>query len=922
MGAPSVGLRLVYLVQVTGQLALVALVATSLFAFYRVYRRHYLFHWGLSWTAHAFYLLGASGSSALANVLGGSALLRVTSAGISTFAGFLQISWLLLGTWELAGRRDAPKAVSRGAALAGLGVGVISLLVFGPGLQTSPSAFLGRLGMRWLLATTAYLLAAVSLLWFARRRPAAFGRNLMGVALTGCALDQGAYLALALRPGPSSPAPFALMGIFDLAAMAGLGLAVVIWLLEDERERVLHAVAETEHRQRAQGCVYRISEAAHSVRDLPDLFRSIHASIAEAMPAPNFYIALLDGKQGTLSFPYFVDERDIAPEPKRLGRGATEYVLRTCKPLLGTPEVFADLEARGEVEPMGSDSVDWLGVPLMSGAEAFGVLVVQTYDPAVRLGAEEQELLVFVSEQVAAAIEAKRAEEALRLGEARLRQVIDLVPHFIFAKDTEGRFLLVNRAVADAYGTTVERLLGSKDADFARSAEEVEHFRADDLEVIASGRPKPGVEEPITDSTGRVRWLQTTKIPFTFSGSASPAVLGVSLDITERKAAEEALLRAAKEESLSVLAGGVAHDFNNLLAALLGHVSLALAKLREGEPARAHIEKAASVIERAASLTRQMLAYSGRGRFVIKALDLDAIVRETLPLLEVALPKRVRLVAGLGDGLPGIQADEGQLQQVLMNLVINAAEAIGDRSGTVTVTTGTRRVAPEEGAAWQVGAEPLAPGEYVLLEVADDGPGMDRETLSRIFDPFFTTKFTGRGLGLAAVLGIMRGHGGGLAVKSEAGRGTAFRLLFAATGAMPPRPPPLSLPTASERLCVLVIDDEEVVRDMVAEVLAFEGFDVLLAADGFAGVRLLTERVASIDAVLLDLSMPGLSGEETFARLIAVRPDIPVILSSGYDNAEAVRRFEGRGPAGFIQKPYRPAELVEEIRRCRQLTMP
>ena len=231
--------------------------------------------------------------------------------------------------------------------------------------------------------------------------------------------------------------------------------------------------------------------------------------------------------------------------------------------------------------------------------------------------------------------------------EARLRQVIDLVPHFIFAKDDEGRFLLANRAVAEAYGTTVDGLIGRTDADFARSEEEVRHFREDDLEVIRSGRPKVVLEEPITDSRGRVRYLQTTKIPFTFSGTGRPAVLGVSIDITERKAAEEALRRAAKEESLSVLAGGVAHDFNNLLAAILGHASLALKQLPAGSPARRHVEKAASAVERAADLTRQMLAYSGRGHFVVRPTDLNALVRENLPLLEVAVPKNVRLEAQL-----------------------------------------------------------------------------------------------------------------------------------------------------------------------------------------------------------------------------------------------------------------------------------
>ena len=513
--------------------------------------------------------------------------------------------------------------------------------------------------------------------------------------------------------------------------------------------------------------------------------------------------------------------------------------------------------------------------------------------------------------------EQRHADRALRDSEARLRQVINLVPHFIFAKDEKGRFLLVNRAVADAYGTTVDRLIGRTDADFAASEEEVRQFQEADLEVMRSGNPKAIAEERITDTGGRQRWLQTTKIPFTFSGTGRPAVLGVAIDITERKAAEEALRRAAKEESLSVLAGGVAHDFNNLLAAILGHAALALKQLPQGSSARRHVEKAALAVERASDLTRQMLAYSGRGHFVVQPTDLNALVRENLPLLEVTLPKSVKLEARLAPGLPCVDADVGQLQQVLMNLVINAAEAIGERGGMVSVSTVVREVAAADGALWRASGQALAPGPYVGLEVRDDGPGMTPETLDRIFEPFFTTKFTGRGLGLAAVLGVVRGHRGALSVDSAPDRGTVFRLLFA-PGTQPARGDvALAQDGAPHRLTVLLVDDEEIVREMVSEVLKAEGLEVLCAEDGARAVALYGARGSEIDVVLLDLSMPGLSGEETYARLRQIDPRVRVILSSGYDHDEATRRFGAEGPVGFIQKPYRPPRLMAEIERCR-----
>jgi PAS domain S-box-containing protein len=1014
----------VYLAQAIGQLVLVAVVVLALSTFHRHHRRRYLLHWSRSWLALGTYIAveALSSRAAALGPPGPGVLLGLST--VSMVAGYLQVVWLLLGTWEIAtGREVAARPEQRWLAV-GLLAGSVSgvTLIAGVGETAQP---LLLVGVRALVATVAFLAASAAVLSPAGPRPRALGRRLMALALAGYATNQAAYAVLILRPAPTPYAGLVMVGMFDILVQAFLALAIAIWLLEDEREETLGAFSERERKERAQACLYRISAAVHSARDLPELFRTIHSAIGEVLPARNFYIALFDPAEGMLSFPYFVDEHDTRPAPKPPGRGLTEYVLRTRKPLLATPEVFRELVTRGEVQLLFTDSVDWLGVPLLVDGEAMGVLAVQTYDREVRLGPEERDLLVFVSEQVAAAITARRSAEALRESEARLRmaveqlpavlwttdealrftssvgaglaalglrpnqvvgmsvgeyvggdrkvlrahrralagesvsfdysqegrtfvmrveplrdsaaavsgtigialdvteekraaarlrQVIDLVPAFIFAKDPEGRFILANRALAEAHGTTVEGLLGKTVHDLGVDPDEARHFTEDDLEVIRTGRRKQIPEERFTDATGRVRHLQTTKIPFTFSDT--PALLGVAVDISERKAAEETLRRAAKEESLTVLAGGVAHDFNNLLAAVLGHVSLTLAKLPPQSPARRHAEKAAATVERASDLTRQMLAYSGRGHFVIQPTDLGTLVQESLPLLKVTLPKSVRLETVLATEVPLVDADVGQIQQVVMNLVINAGEALGERGGTVTVSTGTREVRSGEERLWSVSSQPLSPGPYVQLEVRDDGPGMDEETVSRIFDPFFTTKFTGRGLGLAAVLGVMRGHRGGLHVESRPGEGTAFQLLFVPSARAVAEPGVSAAPQRGQQLSVLLIDDEEVVRDMVAEVLEHEGLEVLVAPDGERGLELMRERGQEVDVVLLDLSMPGLGGQETFARLAEGHPGVPVILSSGYDHAEAMRRFEERAPAGFIQKPYRPAQLLAEIHRC------
>ena len=397
------------------------------------------------------------------------------------------------------------------------------------------------------------------------------------------------------------------------------------------------------------------------------------------------------------------------------------------------------------------------------------------------------------------------------------------------------------------------------------------------------------------------------------------------VDITERKRAEEEQARlearmqhAQKLESLGVMAGGVAHDFNNMLVGMLGHSSVALTKLSPESPAHRNIRSVAGAAQRAADLCRQMLAYSGRGHFLLRPADLNDLVRENLRLLEAAVPKNVRLKAQLSEKPTSIKADLGQMQQLIMNLVLNGSDAIGKEMGSLTVGTGFEVVSDEDGRYSRFTASKVKPGRYVFLEVRDDGCGMDEKTLTSIFDPFFTTKFVGRGLGLAAVLGIVRGHQGGIDIESELGRGTAFRLLLpelendpkagsTTTGAMT---------SGSFEKTVLVIDDEEVVRDALSQMLEASGLPFLMAPDGASGVALCKARAAEIGLVLLDLSMPGMGGEETFRELRRINPDVRVILSSGFSHEEAVQRFFGLGLSGFLQKPYGVDALKAEISRC------
>ncbi len=346
---------------------------------------------------------------------------------------------------------------------------------------------------------------------------------------------------------------------------------------------------------------------------------------------------------------------------------------------------------------------------------------------------------------------------ALASANAILKAVFDGTTDAIYVKDLEGRYLLANAAAARAIGKRPEDMLGHNDAELF-APEDARAIDEQDRAVMRTGEART-FEQQLQIGEG-TRYYLSTKGPYRDSAGRVVGLIGISRDITDRKREEEALRQSQKLESLGLLAGGIAHDFNNLLVALLGQSSLAQSKLASDHPARENLEKAIKAAERAADLTRQMLDYSGRGHLQVRPVQLNGVVEENLHLLRVAVPKQVRLVSQLAADLPPVDADVGQLQQVVMNLITNAAEAIGDREGTVVVGTGTRPVRADEAHLWRHTGEPLSPGRYVWLEVRDDGRGMDAATLDRIFDPFFTTKFTGRGLGLARPVRGERGRAG------------------------------------------------------------------------------------------------------------------------------------------------------------------
>ncbi|MCA1827505.1 MAG: ATP-binding protein [Myxococcales bacterium] len=518
--------------------------------------------------------------------------------------------------------------------------------------------------------------------------------------------------------------------------------------------------------------------------------------------------------------------------------------------------------------------------------------------------------LVVVGTNVTEVVKSRRAldeqAERTRLAEERLTALLDRGPFAVVSFDGQGRVLYSAGGQLRDVGLTAGETLFEQYRDDPGILGTLR--RALTGEAFSALLPRPN---------GRIAEVHFS--PVRAEGGGIDQVVAIGIDVTARQRAQEErariqekMLQTQKLESLGVLAGGIAHDFNNLLTVIQGNAAVALARLPDGHPVREPIDDIVGAAHRAADLTRQMLAYSGRGRFEIRPLDLRQQVREIANLLRSSIPKKVALRIDEPPYLPTVQGDPSQMHQVVMNLVLNAAEAIGERDGDVTVGLGEEEVGAEGGGDL-VGRERLADGRYVRLTVSDTGTGMDEKVRSRIFDPFFTTKSTGRGLGLAAVLGIVRGHGGALRIDSTPGRGTRFDVLLPAAGARA-YPAKSGEPSASRgRGTILVIDDEEHVRVATARLLSAMGYDVLEASDGEQGAEIFKLRGGTVNAVVLDLTMPHLSGEETLALLRTIDPAVRVVFFSGYAENELAERLEPLHPAAVLHKPFTRQQLAAAV---------
>jgi two-component system cell cycle sensor histidine kinase/response regulator CckA len=511
-------------------------------------------------------------------------------------------------------------------------------------------------------------------------------------------------------------------------------------------------------------------------------------------------------------------------------------------------------------------------------------------------------------------LERARQRQALQEHERLLREIIDANPNLIFVKDWEGRFVLVNQASAEVYGTTVESLVGKTDGDFNPNSEEVAHFLRDDREVMLSGRPKLITEEPVTNpSTKETRWFQTIKVPLRIRDDGSSTLLGVATEITERKRLEEQLMQSQKMEAVGQLAGGVAHDFNNILTAIVGYTDLLAAELDGNAQQLDDLEEIRKAARRAAALTRQLLAFSRKQVLEPRIIDMNDVILNLDKMLRSLISENIELKTALAPNLDAARADPNQLEQVIMNLAINARDAMPE-GGTLTIETGNTTL-DHTYAAQHVS---VVPGDYVMLAVTDTGCGMDELTKARIFEPFFTTKPPGRGtgLGLSTVYGIVKQSGGNIWLYSEPGKGSTFKIYLPAIQALPEeigKTAPVELVRHGGGT-VLVVEDDEQLRRLTHRALASQGYTVLEADRGSTALDIARRHTGAIDLLLTDVIMPDMNGRKLAETLRPARPGLRVLYMSGYPDGAIANHGMLEPGVAYLAKPFTTEAIVRKVR--------
>jgi PAS domain S-box-containing protein len=670
-------------------------------------------------------------------------------------------------------------------------------------------------------------------------------------------------------------------------------------------------VQDISERKRSELERQATTEIIHSVNatdNLDDLLRMIHGALAKVLYAENCFVALFEPSTGMFHFPFIVDQHDVAPPPQKIGRSCTAYVYRTGQPTLIPQQVFDRLVDQGDVELVGTPSPSWLGVPLRTPAATIGVLVVQHYEQENAYTERDLEFLSSVGGQIALAIERKRAETKIRESEARLRVLVEQLPAVLWTVDKDLRFTSAVGAGLARLGLKPDEIVGKCLPEYFETSDETflpvaAHRRAVTGEPVTFHMEWKGGSyachaEPLHDAAGQVL-----------------GAICMSLDVTDRKQLEEQFRQAQKMEAVGRLAGGIAHDFNNLLMVILGYSDLLSERLAATDPLRKNAEQIRTAAQRAASLTRQLLAFSRKQILAPSVISIDSVVADMEKILRRLIGEDVQLETHSAADLWPVKADRSQIEQVIMNLAINARDAMPNGGRLMLETANV-----ELDSSFSRHSVVMAPGKYVMLAVTDNGCGMDADTQAHLFEPFFTTKEKGKGtgLGLATVYGIVKQSGGYIWVYSEPGKGTTFKVylprVMGAGEKARKDESDAAKPLQRGSETVLLVEDEDGVRQLAREYLEANGYTVLQAADGHAALELAGLHDGPIHLLMTDVVMPGISGRELAQRISKVRADVKVLYMSGYTDQAVVHHGILDSGSVLLQKPFTMATLATKLR--------
>jgi len=668
-------------------------------------------------------------------------------------------------------------------------------------------------------------------------------------------------------------------------------------------------VTELQRMEAERKVISDVVHALNQTSNLDQLLTRIHDALKAIVAAENCFVALHDPENDQFEFPFFADEYDTAPPPQKVGRSCTAYVFRTGKANLIPQSDFDRLAGLDEVELVGSPSPAWLGVPLRTPTATIGVLVVQHYQNENAYDQRDLEFLDSVGGHIALAIERRRAEEELRRNESILRLLFEHnpLPTWLYEIDSL-KFLRVNESAVRLYGYTHEEF-----ENMTILGIWPESARAKSLSSLKE--MGIGVEEheiwQHQAKDGRTLEVEVISHELVYSGKR--VRLAVAQDVSERKNLEGQLRQAQKMEAIGRLAGGVAHDFNNLLMVIKGHTELLLNVLAPSDHVARKIEQIDRSADRAAALTRQLLAFSRLQVLQPQIINLNTIIEEMGKLLPRLIGEDIELVIRAGEKLGTIRADASQMEQVIMNLAVNARDAMPNGGKLLIETRNT-----DLDQAYTTSHPLMKPGSYVQLEVTDSGVGMDPETQSRIFEPFFTTKEKGKGtgLGLATVYGIVKQSGGFIWVYSEVGKGTSFKIYIPridqAEEHIGTSTPSAEVPTGTET--VLLTEDEQDVRQIAREFLESGGYKVIEAKDATEAKRLAAEHRGNIDLLVTDMVMPGMTGQELAVHLQSEQQGLCVVFMSGYSERAATEMADADPTVRLLTKPFSRSALLRAVR--------